>query len=291
VRTVSTRRTGRAAAWTTAVAAVLAVGGASLPVAAAGSGVTAQGMAAVRAWAAAARHGEAVGIPFKDRENLGVVNRAWGQGKSAAAGAGIYVTFAAHHAAFGINQGVQIFDVRSFAPSLDRITLADVEAVLGPPGLVRRADGTTIDLYTAGPTFQLLWVFSGTATTVNHVDVVWPRGTINLMAQNVPNPTFTVLRSASTPRSLAFRIDQAPPGNTLVELEWLPAVGSAFVVRTGPQVRTSAPAGGVGFARANGVYRLDFDAALAGQSGVLRVIYENPAGTAIMGTSGPITLP
>lgn len=149
--------------------------------------------ASVRQWMQAAEDGRAVGVLFADRQNIGQVQQAWGKASSQnGAGAGFYFTYDKHHAAFGTNVGDQIFDVRSFAAPLKTITLQDIASVLGSPGLVRRAGGTTIDLYPAGASYQLLWVFSGSDRTVSQADVVWPRGTV---AQNFPNRSIRPTRT------------------------------------------------------------------------------------------------
>lgn len=248
----------------------------------------------VRRWMAAAREGKSLGgIPFADGETISAAQTAWGKAtKQTAAGAGIYLTYHTHHAAFGIGSGDQIFDLRSFAPVAKAITAADMRAVLGAPGLVRYADGTTIDVYPAGPRYQLSFVFAGASSTVNHVDVIWPRGTVDLMGQNVPNPTIAVTHKPSPPHNFfSFAIHLAPPGYRLAELEWIPTQGPAVI--TTPPEALLAGAKVLGFEKvgAEGQYRFNYRPAMRGETGKVRLIYQNTPGSAIIGSSAAIRLP
>lgn len=256
-------------------------------------------MQLVKQWTQSAVTGKALGIPAGDQQNLSTVQNIWGKtGPGTYAGAGVYYSYPAHSTVFGVNKGGQIFDVRSHAAKVQQITQQDVTSAIGPPGAVLYADNTTIYLYTAGVDYQILWVFRGgeghTGQYVDHVDVVWPQGTVNLMAQNVPNPSISIIpTSAVSSSSLKFAIKNAPAGYHLMELEWLPA-GShgTTVVNTKAQAVMNAQNNTPGplFVANNGDYRLDYTSTMASQSGTVRLIYESPRGNAIIGTSQPITL-
>ncbi len=143
----------------------------------------------VREWAQASLNGRALGIPYGDQQSYYALEKAWGQGSN---GTGVngttYVTYAAHDAVVGVNEGVQLVDVRSYNPDLSQITLADIEAVLGKPDAVTQSAGSVIDTYNRGQ-YRLLWVFSGSASTVNHVDVQWPQGMVAPMAAETTSPS------------------------------------------------------------------------------------------------------
>lgn len=236
-------------------------------------------------------------MPIGDGDPISAVQKEWGSAQTSSAGAGSYVTYPAHQVAFGVGPGDRIFDVRSYAASLHQITRADVMAVLGSAAAISYADNTTIYTYPDGPNDQLQWTFSGgsghTGNTVQHVSVYWPQGTVDLMGQTAPNPSVVVTANpASTGTFMQFAIHQAPSGYRLDELEWLPAGSGTTVVNTEAQALYAAQHGlsGALFMNAYGAYRLQFTPAMKGSSGRLRVIYESPQGSAIIGTSDLITL-
>jgi hypothetical protein len=250
---------------------------------------------------ALAWQGEVVDIPFAARDS-GVedVEAVWGTPATQdSVGAGIYVSFPDEHAAFGFNKGDQIIDVRSSSPKLQAITLSQVESVLGEPGIVRHASGQTILLYAAGADFQLRWVFPEPDSAqpdprLDHVSLLYPRGTVNLMAQNVPDPSAVIKDAPGAGGSFfTFAIKDVPDGYPLVELEWVPVVGPA-VVNTLPQVEAHGSSGG-----SEPCFRVSADGKtwsfaytplLKGQSGVLSLICQDSDGAAIIGDSDSITL-
>lgn len=254
------------------------------------------GINLVKAWMQSGLTGQGLNMPIGDQKNIAAVQKVWGPGHNSSAGAGIYVSYPAHDVAFGINQGEQIFDVRSYAPSVTAITRADVTAALGPPAEVRYASNTTIYLYPDQLNYQVLWVFSGgpghTGDTVNHVDVVWPQGTVNLMAATQPAPSVVVTQN--TRLDLRFAIRNAPTGYHLTELEWVNSPGSgAYAVNTYFEARENAHYQGTSarlFMASGSHFRFQYPAGLVGTKGRLRLIYESPAGTASIGTSPSITL-
>ncbi len=227
-----------------------------------------------------------------------MIQNRWGTtGMGTGAGAGVYFTYSAHHAAFGINQGNQIYDIRSFAPRVQSISRNEVLKALGSPGSILYAANTTIYRYPAGPDHQLLWVFDGgkgrTTDRTNHVDVYWLSGTVNLMAQNYPNPSIVVLtRSRGTRSDVRFVIKSAPPGFRLSEIAWVPENGVAPMVETYEQAYANRrlPHLAQGFVMHGVSGKLVYGASRHSQLGQIRVIYQNSAGTAIIGNSTSIRL-
>lgn len=105
----------------------------------------------------AAKRGQVPGLPYvSGKTNISSIENSWGTPTAEnAAGAGIYDTsFSGHHAAFGVNKGGQLFDVRSYAANLRPITANDVEQVLGMPGSVHYYAGQSILMYPAGPNYH-----------------------------------------------------------------------------------------------------------------------------------------
>ena len=253
----------------------------------------------IRAWMQSGASGQGPGMPIGDGQNISAVEQQWGSGTSTSgSGAGVYITYPTHSIAFGVNQGNQIVDVRSFQSALHQITRSTLFSVLGQPPATRYADNTTIYVYPDGADYQVLWVFSGgpgqTGNTVDHVDVTWPQGTVNLMAQTVSNPSITVTTAPGSQGSyFTFSIDNPPAGYQLAELEWIPASGTSdTAVNTLPQAIYNANHGTTGelFMAVNGAYRFQYTSAMSGQTGSVRLIYQNTAGNTVIGTSSSITL-
>lgn len=248
-----------------------------------------------------AMQGKVYGIPYAAKaSNLDSIEKDWGKPDSEnQAGAGIYVSFAKHKAAFGFNKGAQIFDVRSFSPILQKITVDDVTSTLGQPGDVRTTADSTIYLYPAGPDFQLLFVFPNGSngkmkTHVDHVSVFYPAGTIDSMALNFPQPTIVIDKApSSTGNSFAFSVKNPPPNYHLAELEWVPTKGTP-VVQTVIQAENSAKTGQpVPSFRINGVgqtHSFMYNSAMKGQTGVVKLVYQAVSGSAVIGESNTITL-
>jgi len=248
-----------------------------------------------------ARQGKVVGIPFTASTNtIDQVQSSWGAASSQDfAGAAIYFTYPSRHAAIGINKGDQIIDIRSSGPQLQVIVLSQVTSTLGSPGILRHLTGQDILLYPAGPDYQLLWVFPRSTSAqpdphLDHVSVFYPAGTVDLMAQNVPDPSVLVTQAPGSSGSLfTFSIKDPPPGYTLAELEWIPSSGPA-VITTLPQATAHGTSGGSApyFAvGADGVtWSFGYTSSMKSQSGVVRLVYQNTDGAAIIGKSDTLTL-
>jgi len=118
------------------------------------------------------------------------VKQKWGepdQEEYIAAAKGRYATYSKHNAAFGVNKGEQIFDVRSFDNSLKDIKMSNVKEILGTPANTHNYDTEDMLVYKAGEKYQLLFIFPK-ATQQNpdpqldHYNVFYPQGTVNSMA-------------------------------------------------------------------------------------------------------------
>lgn len=102
---------------------------------------------------------------------------------------GTYATYSKYKLAFGFNKGSQIFEVRSFDSSLNKIPLSMVKKVYGTPAYDVKNNGEEIIGYTAGQEYKILLVFPETAKGSNdplldHYSVLYPKGTANLMADD-----------------------------------------------------------------------------------------------------------
>lgn len=248
-----------------------------------------------------AYNGEVPYVPYAaDTTNIETVSQQWGTATHQdAAGAGIYATYSSRQTAFGFNKGGQIFDVRSYAPQLQTITLSEVTQVLGEPGATRHYAGDSILLYPAGPLFQVLLVFPD-ATSANpnphldHLSVFCPQDTVNLMAQTEPSPQIVVSDAPGTGGSLfTFSILSAPKGYSLSELEWIGS-GKEAVVNTQQQALQNGADGGLvpsfQISGDGSTFGFDYPASMVGHAGHVVVIFQNTKGQAILGQSTSINL-
>lgn len=249
---------------------------------------------------ALAKQGKVSGIPFVQQSNMSAVNQAWGKPDSQnMAGAGMYASYGARNAAFGFNKGEQIFDLRSYSALFQTVTFADIQSVLGNPGAVRQTSDSYIYMYPAGADYQLLWVFpklsdASRGVNVNHVSVFWPQGTVDLMAQNDPAPKVVINDKPGRLGSLfTFSIENAPKDYSLAELEWIPDKGSAVVDTTSQAMdngQTGAQNPGFGISGDGQTLSFVYPSSLKGQSGKVRVIYQNAFGGALLGEGDSVTL-
>jgi len=245
--------------------------------------------------------GKVAGVPYTvDTTNFEDVQRKWGKpAQQNAAGAGIYATYTQPAVAFGFNKGAQIFDIRSYDKTLQEITLSQVKRVLGTPGAVRAHGNETILLYTAGPKFQLLWIFPNATQAnpdphVDHISVFCPQDTVDLMAQNQPSPTVVIDETPGAVGSLfTFSIKNVPVGYSLAEFEWLGQDGR-FVVNTLDEAVRNGQTGGVvpnfGVSGDGQTLSFVYPSNMAGRSGQVVLIYQNVNGSALMGQSDQIVL-
>lgn len=115
-----------------------------------------------------------------------------------------------------------------------------------------------------------------------------------MMAQDVPNPSVAVVEAPGTSgHRFKFAIHDAPPGYTLAELEWRPTSGPT-VLNTQPQVSAHGASGGTApcfrVSVDGNTWTFVYPASMVGESGLVRLIYQNGDGAAIIGDSDSITL-
>ncbi|RIV20245.1 hypothetical protein D2Q93_11755 [Alicyclobacillaceae bacterium I2511] len=91
-----------------------------------------------------------------------------------------------------------------------------------------------------------------------------------------------------------FTIQNPPTGYRLVELEWLPSQGST-VVNTVPQAITNGSSGGIppefSISPDGRTYSFVYPSSLHGQTGSVRVIYQETSGAAMIGNLSGVRLP
>lgn len=131
-----------------------------------------------------AKQGKAPGVEFAAHTGLiEDVEKAWGEpDKKESAGQGIYSTYSKKNAVFGFNKGSKIFDVRSSAPNLQELKLADIEAALGKSEDIRKNGDDTIYVYPAGKDFELKFIIPAATGKVSHISVFSPQDSKNNMA-------------------------------------------------------------------------------------------------------------
>lgn len=140
-----------------------------------------------------AREGKIINCEFPVKTTvIDVVKEKWGEPDRTdwvPAAKGLYVTYEKHDVVFGVNKGSQIFEVRSFDDRLGRIPLSLVKEVFGTPAYHVKSNGQEIIGYTAGQEYKILLVFpqtvdSGDDPFMDHYSVLYPRGTVNMMADD-----------------------------------------------------------------------------------------------------------
>jgi hypothetical protein len=254
---------------------------------------------AIKQYFTSAKGGKITNIPFAEQSNMDAVYQAWGKRQETSAGAGLYTTYSNHFTAFGFNKGGQIFDLRSYSPLLSSITQSDITHILGKPGAIRYTNNSYIFMYPAGPNYQLLWVFQrGSAgkpmSYLDHISVFWPEGTINMMAQMDPAPSVIIDNAPGEVGSLfTFSIKNAPKNYHLSEFEWIPTKGTS-IVNTLSQAADNAKTGSrtpeFTVSQDGKTMSFSYSSTMVKESGHVRVIYQNTAGSALIGESPDITL-
>lgn len=133
---------------------------------------------------ALAEQGKVPGIEFAAHTGLiDEVEKAWGKSDHEEfAGQGMYATYSDKNAVFGYNKGNQIFDVRSDDPSLQSLTLAQIEAALGKADEQTKNGDDDIYVYKAGEDFRLKFIIPKSTGTVDHISVYAPKDAVNNMA-------------------------------------------------------------------------------------------------------------
>lgn len=120
------------------------------------------------------------------------VEKKWGQPDKTdwiPAAKGNYSTFLKKNVVFGFNKGSQIFEVRSLDKSLNKISRSMINDFFGPPAYDVIVNGEEIIGYIASQDYKILFVFpkalaNGKSQFLDHYSVLYPRGTLNNMADD-----------------------------------------------------------------------------------------------------------
>ncbi|MGG1660934.1 YjgB family protein [Brevibacillus sp. NRS-1366] len=137
-----------------------------------------------------AKNGQTLGSSSRvEKDVFDEIEKVWGKPDIVSFVNGIsYNTYRDRNLVFGFNKGMQIVDIRSYDPRLQSISLAEVQDALGKPQSVTTAGGQTIYTYKVTDKYELKIIFSGvmgkkpSTLYIDHVNVYYPRGTINNMA-------------------------------------------------------------------------------------------------------------
>lgn len=103
---------------------------------------------------------------------------------------GNYATFEKHDLVFGFNKGSQIFEARSYDEQLQNINLSKTKEVYGAPEYDINVRGEKIIGYVVNEEFKLEFVFPEPTNDnpnpkLDHYLVLYPRGTVNQMANDL----------------------------------------------------------------------------------------------------------
>ncbi|WP_438434889.1 YjgB family protein [Gorillibacterium sp. sgz500922] len=132
-----------------------------------------------------AKEGKAPGFSYVVHKSLiDDVYKDWGKAdkEDPFGSAGIYSTYDKKNAVIGWNKGSQIFDIRSSAPELQKLTLKNIEGELGKPDDIKENGNDKIYIYHAGDEYQLKFIIPAATGKVDHISVFSPRGATNNMA-------------------------------------------------------------------------------------------------------------
>ncbi|WP_379154844.1 YjgB family protein [Paenibacillus sp. sgz5001063] len=131
-----------------------------------------------------AQQGKVPGVEYAAHTALiDEVEADWGEPDTKeSAGKGIYATYSKKHVVFGFNKGSKIFDVRSSAADLQKLTLKQIEAVLGTPDRTTVNGSDKIYIYQAGKRYDLKFIIPEASGKVDHISVFSEQDSINNMA-------------------------------------------------------------------------------------------------------------
>lgn len=101
---------------------------------------------------------------------------------------GQYYTFASKSLVFGCNKGSQVFEIRSFDKVLQALNLTDIEDYFGRPeyNIVTSFNETLIG-YSISPELKIEFILphnNDNNPILHHYCVLWPKGTVNSMAND-----------------------------------------------------------------------------------------------------------
>ncbi|WP_052353721.1 polysaccharide deacetylase family protein [Neobacillus jeddahensis] len=122
---------------------------------------------------AQAQKGMVKNCPFTALDStINQVKTEWGEPDQVdQAGLGYYATYSSKHIVFGYNEAGEIFDVRSFAIELHKLTYDQMMKTLGPPNHFSEVDGDSIYVYQPTPEIQLKIIIPKSETTIDHINV------------------------------------------------------------------------------------------------------------------------
>lgn len=100
---------------------------------------------------------------------------------------GTYATYTNNNVTFGFNKGSQIFEIRSY--NIKTLTLEEIEGVMGKPAYDKTFNGQKIIGYVVNPSYKIEFVFKQVTKdnpnpALDHYNVLYPRGTVNYMAND-----------------------------------------------------------------------------------------------------------
>lgn len=140
-----------------------------------------------------AEEGKVIDCDFSAKNSvLSEVEKSWGKADKidyVEAAKGRYATYLKYNVVFGLNKGDQIFEVRSFNTKIKGILLLDVKNFFGTPEYDAKTNNQEIIGYKSGSDFKLEFVFplkegGNSSPTLDHYCVLYPAGTVNIMASD-----------------------------------------------------------------------------------------------------------
>jgi len=141
----------------------------------------------------AAEQGKVIECEFPVKtKTIEDVEAKWGKEDKSeyiASAKGTYAVYNKQNITFGFNKGSQLFEVRSYDSQLKSISLSKVKDVLGKPDHDVKSGTEEIIGYVINSDYKILMVFpnpttSGEDPKLDHYSVFYPRGTVNMMADD-----------------------------------------------------------------------------------------------------------
>ncbi|WP_103109611.1 YjgB family protein [Brevibacillus reuszeri] len=137
-----------------------------------------------------AKNGQTFGSSYRvEKDVFDEIEKVLGKPNNISTIKGItYNTYRDLGLVFAFNKGMQVVDIRSYDPRLQAISLAEVNQALGEPQSKTTLNGETIYTYKVNDKYELKIIFTGvidkkkSTLYIDHVNIYYPRGTINNMA-------------------------------------------------------------------------------------------------------------
>lgn len=140
----------------------------------------------------AAREGKVPECDFAAKSTtIDAIEKVWGappKMEYIAQAKGTYASYPERGVVFGFNKGMQVFEVRSNLSQVQKLSSDEVIAVLGEPVMFRTLGSQQMYGYLAGD-YRLEFIFSPpvgleTRLMVDHINVLYPPATVNMMADD-----------------------------------------------------------------------------------------------------------